>query len=39
MKLLDQIKQLSYMGPVEIKNIISDAAKLAIRDYVDILRF
>lgn len=31
------MKQLGAMNRVEIKNIISDSAKLAIRDHIDVV--
>lgn len=31
------MKELDYMDRVDIKNIISDSAKLAIRDHIDIV--
>lgn len=31
------MKQLGAMNRVDIKNIISDSAKLAIRDHIDVV--
>ena len=35
--IIQKIKQLDYMDQVDIKNIISDVAKLAIRDHLDVI--
>lgn len=35
--ILQKIKELDYMDQIDIKNIISDVAKLAIRDHLDVI--
>lgn len=35
--LVGKVRGLEFMGKVDISNIISDVAKLAIRDYLDVL--